>query len=351
MFKAGIIQYSSAVARGFITEWVVSGDAAARTIELPLNSGGSSTFNCTVDWGDGTPTSTITAYNDPDRIHTYASNGTYEVEILGTCEGWSFGFTSASKLKITKIIDWGNISLFDGFKYLYYGFYNCHNLIDICTGGIKVSGVSMAAKGLESVFRYCPGLTSLPSDLLVYNTAYSSNLANSFQGCTALTAIPIDLFRYNISITNFGNTFKDCTALITIPTDLFRYNVAVSTAAFTGTFRGCSLLATVPEYLFKYNVNAGINGFWATFYGCTKLQLNKWIFYASGEESTRFFNRTSNFSYCFERASFSGVQGSAPELWNCNFGTATPTKTSCYAGAGNSATSLDNYASIPAAWK
>lgn len=46
-----------------------------------------------------------------------------------------------------------------------------------------------------------------------------------------------------------------------------------------------------------------------------------------------------------------GTQGTAPELWNCSFGSGTPTKTACYGGVGNSGTSLDNYADIPSDWK
>jgi hypothetical protein len=53
----------------------------------------------------------------------------------------------------------------------------------------------------------------------------------------------------------------------------------------------------------------------------------------------------------FNRSSFTGTtQGTAPALWSVTF-KATPTSTSCFAGGGNSATSLSNYADIPAAWK
>lgn len=64
----------------------------------------------------------------------------------------------------------------------------------------------------------------------------------------------------------------------------------------------------------------------------------------TGEESTRFLNKTIDFTDCFARGAFTGTQGTAPALWDCDFGTGTPTKTGCYGGAGNSLTSLDNYA-------
>ena len=74
---------------------------------------------------------------------------------------------------------------------------------------------------------------------------------------------------------------------------------------------------------------------------CWKLQTNPWTFYAAGEEGTRFNGKTVNFTSCFNRIVFSGVQGMAPELWNCTG--LTSTKTGCFGGAGNSATSLSNY--------
>jgi hypothetical protein len=80
------------------------------------------------------------------------------------------------------------------------------------------------------------------------------------------------------------------------------------------------------------------------------LQINPWTFYASGETATRFFNKSVDFSYCFNRDSFTGAQGTAPDLWNCDFGSGTPIKTRCFAGAGNSLTSISNYGDIPSTW-
>ena len=115
-------------------------------------------------------------------------------------------------------------------------------------------------------------------------------------------------------------------------------------------FLNCTSLETVPELLFKYNTSVIGNGFYQTFYSCNKLQQNAKIFYDIGESATRFHDQSVNFQQCFYRTSFTGTQGTAPDLWNCDFGTGTPTTTDCWAGAGNSITSLDNYNSIPVAW-
>ncbi|MFA5999493.1 MAG: LamG-like jellyroll fold domain-containing protein [Candidatus Paceibacterota bacterium] len=642
---------------GFKTEWVV---AAGDTVTLPLvehyNTSVDCQYNCTVDWGDGSTPSTVTAFNDARRIHTYTNAGTYNIEIKGTCEGWSFN-NGGDKLKITKILNWGDPSVFFGFKYLAGGFYGCTNLTSLGTESAQISS-GIALDGFTNTFRDCTGLTwipsklfyknttvttsafngtfrdcsniegipaglfdkntlastsgfadtflscssitsipahlfdnntlvstsafyrtfygcgniaSIPTDLFKYNTAvstlgfretfwgcsgitsipadlfrYNVNLTTNgfyntflgtditsiptdlfryntlvstsgfygtfnsctsltsiptdlfryntlvstagfretFGGCTSLTSIPTDLFRYNTAVTTTGfqSTFYGCTTLTSIPTDLFRYNTAVSTTGFLGTFQnctsltsiptdlfryntavtsngfretfsGCSSLASVPTDLFRYNINVSSSGFYRTFYscglletipigffkyntsastttfnqtfsGCNKLQLNTQIFCLTGEEDTRFFNKTSDFTNCFFRTAFTGTQGTAPELWNYNYGeiitldvapatdwaagdtitgltsgataevvskitaltyyikkhfgtfslgeivgvvgvpakladqgaanptfTNTPTSTNCYAGVGNSGTSLTNYAAIPTSWK
>lgn len=258
------------------------------SVTLPLRYGNGATFNCTVDWGDST-NSTITAHDDVNRIHTYESAGTYKIKITGTCEGWNFGY-SDDKLKITKVVNFGSGSSFAGFKYLQSGFFGCTNLTSLGTAPIKPSGNGV------NIFTSC------------------------FSGCTSLTTIPADLFRYNISATNFDTCFNGCTSLTTIPVDLFRYNI--SSVSFGYTFNNCN-----------------------------KLQLRSDIFYASGEQTTRFLNTRAAFTGCFLRTLYTGSHGTAPDLWNCNFGTGTPIKTSCFGGAGNSSTSLSNYADIPADWK
>jgi hypothetical protein len=82
------------------------------------------------------------------------------------------------------------------------------------------------------------------------------------------------------------------------------------------------------------------------------LIINPTTFYADGEQSTRFLNKSVSFQNCFFRSSFIGTStGTSPDLWNCNFGTGTPTRTNCFGGAGNSSTSISNYAAIPAQWR
>ena len=53
-----------------------------KTYQLNIFNWYGITINLTIDWGDG-QTSTVTAYNDVNRSHTYASEGSYTIKIAG----------------------------------------------------------------------------------------------------------------------------------------------------------------------------------------------------------------------------------------------------------------------------
>jgi hypothetical protein len=272
---------------GFTTKWTVSGDATARTITLPLpntRSEGTLSYNFTVDWGDGS-SSTVTAYNDANRIHTYADNGTYTVTITGTCEGWYFN-NAGDKLKIVEVVNWGESPAFNGFKRLYGGFNGCSNLISVGTTPIPASGAGIASEGFYKLF-YNTAITSVPSDIFRYHP--NAVAGQYIFGNTPITALPNGVFGYNTLISNFY-----CLCF------------------------GCSVLATVGDNLFRNNT-ACLN-FTYAFYGCNKAQLKASMFYATGEASTRFLGKTVDFNNFVNRSSFTGSQGTAPDFWECDFG-------------------------------
>jgi len=356
---------------------------------LPLVNGGS--YDFTVDWGDGTTPTHITAYN-VGNTHTYVTHNNYTVSITGnSLTKWSQN-NAGTKAAITSIISFKDMNTVS------MDFYGCLNLQTIPSNMNRLTHLTTAL----NMFRDCVRLGAIPSgifdgsvgilsfqqtfagafvgsshtipaDLFKYNVNVTS-FSQTFYGCTLLTgavptdlfryntlvtdmsyvfrqcgitSIPADLFRYNTLVTAFLQSFNGCSALTSLPTDLFRYNILATT--FVNVFTNCSLLASVCPDLFRYNT--ACTNFTSAFNGCLKLQLASDIFYRSGEAGTRFLNKSINFTNCFTRTSFSGVQGVAPDLWNVNFGTGTPTRTSCYSGGGNSLTSLSNYASIPTNWK
>lgn len=273
------------------------------TFTLPLISGG--TYNFIVNWGDGSANTTITAYN-VGNVHTYSSAGTYKISMYGTCTRFAFG-NAGDKLKIKKILD----------------------VVDMGFTSLNFWG--------------CINLTKLSSHIKRLSHLTSANYM--FLNCTSLVgSIPIDMFRRSTGITGFDETFYGCSGLTgSIPTDLFRYNTNVTT--FASAFINCNKLTAIPSDLFRYNTL--VLSFKQSFYGCNKLQLVQDMFYTAGDEATRFLNQSVDFTECFKRTSFTGTQGTAPDLWNCDFGTGTPIKSYCFEGAGNSTTSLTNYSDIP----
>lgn len=245
--------------RGFVTRWTVAGDATARTITLPLTTGNSETYNATIDWGDGSPTSTVTTYDDADRVHAYASDGTYDVTITGTCQGWSFNNTG-DRLKCVGVVDWGDASLFGGFRYLANGFYGCANLTSLGSGKVRP-----------------------------YTAGFALSMLQAFRACNIDGALPAGLMDLLTGTTSFRSCFLGNANITSVPDDFFRNNTAVT-------------------------------DFYQTFYGCNKLSPSTGIFYRSGEQSTRFLNKSMLFGNTFQRTAFTGAQGTAPDLWNCDFG-------------------------------
>lgn len=383
---------------GFMLEFAVSGSEAGRTVTLPFTAGVMDNY---IDWGDGSELTHITLWNGSDRIHTYAEDGVYVVKITGDALGFSFS-NSGDRNKLTRIVHWGDEDKFEGFTTLASAFYGCSNLVSLGAGKIRATTptIQMSAafrntaivevpEGIfdelegpsvfdmfrdcsslvtipGSLFRYCTGISNflrtfqdcssiveIPEDLFRYNTAMtsSSSFNSTFQGCLSLEVVPVDLFRYNTSVPNFTSCFRGCSSLEEIPVDLFRYNVNVGSSAFNGTFRD-SGLTSLPPALFRYNVNAISSAFNDTFRDCLALQIRADIFFNPGEESTRFLNKSVAFNNCFNRwGSYTGIQGTAPNLWDCDFGTGTPGKTGVFGGTANDGTSLDNYDDIPSDWK
>ncbi len=268
---------------GFTTQWTVSGDSIARTITLPLTDYG--TYNCTVYWGDGSSVQ-LTAYNDDNRIHTYQANGTYQVEIIGECPGWSFN-NAGDRLKISNIIHWGDASKFGGFAYLDNGFNGCSNLVSHGAGAILRKASCTSLQFLLAA----TGISALQSTLL-------SNCA---------------------PVTNFQGFAASCPILASISDDLFR---------------GCTSATNFSQALY-WNQN---------------LELKPYIFYQSGQQSTMFAGRDMLFTFAFRLTSpsgFTGVPGTAPDLWNCTFKSVSSYR--CFTN--HATTTLNNYASIPANWK
>ena len=154
-FTSGVLT-STAAPRTIMTintANVSTGSSDAQSFALPLVASG--TYNFTVDWGDGSPPSVITAYNQPDVVHTYLTSHAYILTITGTLSGWAFVGTG-DRLKLLDISSWGDMVL-DATGTLNNYFQGCSNMnISATTGSPLRAGTT----SLLGCFAGCTALNS-----------------------------------------------------------------------------------------------------------------------------------------------------------------------------------------------
>ena len=151
------------------------------TFSLPTVVGGN--YDYVVDWGDDS-SDHITTYNDPNRIHSYATPATYDITISGTFTGLRFGGSGAlNGALVTDIKQWG--------------IFNPGNNI--------------------GVFRYCTNLTNLTASDILDLTGVTT-LEQFFYGNTNLATIPninswdvsgIEVMEYVLSGTSFNQDISN----------------------------------------------------------------------------------------------------------------------------------------------
>jgi hypothetical protein len=309
-----------APADSFKLEINIPGDGDSFTIPLE-NDGGTYTF--TVDWGDGSPLSTITAWDDPDLTHVYAAAGVYEVTMLGVCTRLNF-FLKPDNVKVRKILDAYEM----GFTELC--FRECFSLTSVSANMSKLTSLTTAA----NMFASCTSLTAIPAATFSGSVGIS-DFSYAFYNCGALLAIPAGLFDANVNAAFFDGTFNFCTSITTIPGALFANNTfAVS---FVGTFNLCTSLLAIPPTLFA--TNTVVNSFENTFNSCTGINTDIPGDVFANCPVVDNFGRT--FFNCGNMTG-GGWQDIIDDA------VLPPTNTAeCFLGAVN----LTNYAGIPAAWK
>ena len=196
----------------FRSTWKVSADG--ETITLPLVDDAMYTYNFTVDWGDGSPISEITAHDDEDKVHTYAAAGDYNLVIEGTLEAWSFNDTG-DKDKILSVENFGDL----GYKNLSGAFYGCVNL------GVFEGGVTSDVTDMTSMFE---GATQANPDVSGWDVSSVTDMANMFNGATA--ADP-DVSGWVVSeVTDMTNMFN-ASGLSTANYNAFLINLADNNAS------------------------------------------------------------------------------------------------------------------------
>lgn len=134
----------------FVTKW----NLPAGSFTYPLYPG--ATYDCIINWGDGSPEGTVTSSGDVDKVHTYVNAGIYTISIRGTFTRQYINRSAISGYLI-EVVNWGNV----GFTSMAYFACGCSNFTTIpnsaVTGATTVTSV-------ESMFDEC-NLSSIPATI------------------------------------------------------------------------------------------------------------------------------------------------------------------------------------------
>ena len=306
----------------FDTTWnIVSGDQ----ITMPFYSV-SPNEEVYVDWGDGSENTTIAPLTDLINSHikhTYSITNT-ETKIrvfsasttstsVGSMPKFYFGNVPASKLKI--------ISADKPLQTMYNG------ITQITSGG--------------AIFYECTNFISAHNDLFKYNTQLTD-----LNVCFAESSIAnTPTLQYNVNLYYIESMYRT-TRITSMPTGYFDNLTSLISA--NSAFLNCAFLPSYPQYLFRYNKVC--LAFAGCFYGCTKLKLSKNLFCDNDtEKNTRFLGQTVSFDGMFYRTSYNGNgAGEVDDIWN--YSGSSKSSNLCFGGAGNSVSSIENYADIPSTW-
>ncbi len=294
-----LIPSDSAIVFPFVFRITTTAANTVFTCPLSDYSGLSPVLN--INWGDGNTSPLITSSSSVDRIHTYATAGTYTITISGFMPGFTVNNNSGIRNLITELVQWGIVGLRS------INFYGCVNLTTIPgSNDLDLVGGYTGLGEVVSFANFMRGtrLTSIPADIFDFSPN-ATTFTDTFSSITTLTTVPSGLFDNVTSATTFASCFFGCTALTSVPSTLFDLNVNV--VNFSGTFRNCRSLTNVLQ--FTYNTNVTI------------------------------FNNVYNMS-----STANALTGNAPELW---LRTPTPSGTDAF----NNCTGLSNYASIPLNFK
>ena len=179
-----------------------------QSFTIPCHNYGA--FNATVDYGDGTGSQTVTAYNDSNLTHSFTTAGQHTITIDGTFPNIRFVNDATSAALVDEVVDLGDV----GWLMLYAGFQGCTNLTSFSTGTANTTNNTYA----QLMFRSCTSLTSV--DLTNFDTSNVTSLGNMFQNCSSLTTLDLSSFDTS-NVTQTALMFYACPSLTTLDVSSF----------------------------------------------------------------------------------------------------------------------------------
>ena len=238
------------------------------TAYLPIDIYNS--YDCYVDWGDGTGQRYCSADNfqslpDGQRNIHHKYEGltvgrSFEVVVSGTVTSLSSSqIPEALRSSVTEVKQWGKTGLtqmdnaFEGFT-------------GLTTLHLDETGAFENVTSFNQSFAGCPRLVTISEHLFDYATSAES-FNNTFQESRMLAVIPENLFRNAKAAKYFYGTFSRCQRLVSIPEQLFAE--CSEATQFDYTFERCGSLKSIPSGLFAHNNKALY--FNSTFRDCSSL--------------------------------------------------------------------------------
>lgn len=266
----------------FITTWKTDngGVSEGNQIKLPLDDSG--TYDFIVYWGDGTQ-DTITAHDQAEITHTYPEEGTYDVIIDGTIEGFGFKvqpFMQPATEDTYKFIDvkqWGEVRLHNSGAQ----FANCSNLVGFSATDTPVLTY---VTNMSKMF-YTFSDTSFNGDISDWDVSNVTNMSNMFYNASSFDA---DISNWDIS--NVTNMFQMFQGASSFSADLSTWDVSkVTTMGYM--FKNAS---SFNSDLSLWDVSS-VTNMKEMFYGASSFNsdLNTWNMSIVTDMERMFFNASS----------------------------------------------------------
>jgi surface protein len=162
---------STPAPNAMISVWRTTG--ATESITLPFRSQG--TYDCQINWGDGSPTDYLSGWTGSQPSHVYSTPNDYTVSIYGTLIGWwgtSLSQTNANKL--IEIKQFGCLQLEP--SYSYETFWRCQNLV--LTGVTDTLDLN-GSTDLTEMFFDCESITTI-NNLESWDVSNVTNMTGMF---------------------------------------------------------------------------------------------------------------------------------------------------------------------------
>lgn len=166
-----------------IAEFIYTAETTSPTesITLPLTNFTAPVYNFNVDWGDGSG-DVITAYNQAEAIHSYATPGVHTIRIWGACpyiRFYSISTTERNKVRTVENLGATGWTSFDS------SFRDLNNLTSFMAGDCDTSNVTT----LQSMFYDCGLMTAC--DVSGMDTSSVTIMDRTFMYCRDLISLDV----------------------------------------------------------------------------------------------------------------------------------------------------------------